>query len=78
MTSIPSPVPAGVVVTTEQPDETVAVGRRLAGLLRPGDVVLLVGPLGAGKTLVAAGVADGLGVDEPVTSPTFVIVRSYR
>ncbi len=77
MTSIPSPAPAGVVVTTTLPSETVALGRRLAGLLRPGDVVLLAGPLGAGKTLVAAGVADGLGVDEPVTSPSFVIVRSY-
>ncbi len=41
-------------------------------------MVLLAGQLGAGKTLVAAGVADGLGVDEPVTSPTFVIVRSYQ
>jgi tRNA threonylcarbamoyladenosine biosynthesis protein TsaE len=78
MTSIPSPAPAGVVVTTTLPSETVALGRRLAGLLRPGDVVLLAGPLGAGKTLVAAGVADGLGVDEPVTSPSFVIVRSYQ
>ena len=78
MTPIPSPAPAGVVVTTTLPSETVALGRRLAGLLRPGDVVLLAGPLGAGKTLVAAGVADGLGVDEPVTSPSFVIVRSYH
>jgi tRNA threonylcarbamoyladenosine biosynthesis protein TsaE len=67
-----------VVVTTTLPSDTVALGRRLAGLLRPGDVVLLAGPLGAGKTLVAAGVADGLGVDEPVTSPSFVIVRSYQ
>lgn len=77
MTSFPSSDPAGVVVTTALPSETQALGRRLAGLLRPGDVVLLAGPLGAGKTLVAAGVADGLGVDDPVTSPTFVIVRSY-
>ncbi|CAN5389808.1 MAG: tRNA (adenosine(37)-N6)-threonylcarbamoyltransferase complex ATPase subunit type 1 TsaE [Acidimicrobiia bacterium] len=77
MTSIPSSDPAGVVLTTALPSETVAVGRRLAGLLRPGDVVLLVGPLGAGKTQVAAGVADGLGIDDPVSSPSFVIVRSY-
>ncbi len=67
-----------VAVDTRSPSETLAVGRRLAGLLRPGDVVLLVGRLGAGKTLLASGIAEGLGVDEPVTSPTFVIVRSYE
>ncbi|MDP8957949.1 MAG: tRNA (adenosine(37)-N6)-threonylcarbamoyltransferase complex ATPase subunit type 1 TsaE [Actinomycetota bacterium] len=57
--------------------ETRAVGRRLAGLLRVGDVVLLAGGLGAGKTLFTGGMAEGLGVQGPVTSPTFVLLRRY-
>ena len=58
--------------------DTMAVGRRLAALLRPGDVVLLGGRLGAGKTVLVSGVAEGLGVEAPVTSPSFVLVRSYE
>lgn len=65
-------------VASVSPADTLALGRRLAGLLRPGDVVLLAGRLGAGKTLLAAGIAEGLGVDEQVTSPSFVLVRSYE
>jgi tRNA threonylcarbamoyladenosine biosynthesis protein TsaE len=57
--------------------DTLALGRKLAGLLRPGDVVLLAGRLGAGKTVLASGIAEGLGVSDPVTSPSFVLVRSY-
>lgn len=57
--------------------DTRAVGRRLAALLRAGDVVLLAGDLGAGKTVFAGGIGEGLGLDEPVVSPTFVIVRRY-
>ena len=57
---------------------TRAAGRRLAGLLRPGDVVLLSGDLGAGKTVFAGGIGEGLGVEDPVVSPTFVLVRHYR
>lgn len=67
-----------LAVTTTSPDETRALGMRLAGMLRAGDVVLLNGRLGAGKTLFTSGIADGLGVDVPVTSPTFVIVRRYK
>ena len=59
------------------PAETMAVGRRLASMLRPGDIVLLSGRLGAGKTVFVAGVAEGLGVEAPITSPSFVLVRSY-
>lgn len=58
-------------------DETRAVARRLAPLLRPGDVVVLSGGLGAGKTLFTGGLAVGLGIDEPVVSPSFVLVRRY-
>ena len=58
--------------------DTRAVGRRLASLLRAGDVVLLSGDLGAGKTVFASGIAEGLGVEGPVVSPSFVLVRWYR
>ena len=59
------------------PAETMAIGRRLAGLLRAGDVVLIDGDLGVGKTTFVAGLAEGLGVDEPITSPTFILMRTY-
>lgn len=65
-------------LTTSSPDQTLALGMRLAGLMRAGDVVLLNGRLGSGKTLLTSGIAGGLGVDDPVTSPTFVIVRHYE
>jgi tRNA threonylcarbamoyladenosine biosynthesis protein TsaE len=53
------------------------LGQRLAGLLRAGDLVVLTGPLGAGKTTLVQGIGDGLGVRGPVTSPTFVIARVH-
>jgi tRNA threonylcarbamoyladenosine biosynthesis protein TsaE len=59
-------------------DDTRAFGRSLATLLRAGDLVLLTGPLGAGKTALAQGVGAGLGVPGEVTSPTFVIARVHR
>ncbi|GAA3857247.1 tRNA (adenosine(37)-N6)-threonylcarbamoyltransferase complex ATPase subunit type 1 TsaE [Streptomyces sedi] len=55
----------------------VELGRRLAGLLRPGDLVLLSGDLGAGKTTLTRGLGEGLGVRGAVTSPTFVIARVH-
>ena len=61
-----------------EPEDTHALGRGLADLLRPGDLVVLVGPLGAGKTALTQGIGAGLGVREPVTSPTFVIARVHR
>jgi tRNA threonylcarbamoyladenosine biosynthesis protein TsaE len=60
------------------PEDTYALGRDLAGALRSGDLIILVGPLGAGKTALTQGIGAGLGVREPVTSPTFVIARVHR
>ena len=59
------------------PDETAAIGRSIAALLVPGDVVVLSGQLGAGKTRLVQGIAEGLGVTGRVTSPTFVLVRRH-
>jgi tRNA threonylcarbamoyladenosine biosynthesis protein TsaE len=59
-------------------DDTRDFGRRLAGVLRPGDLVLLTGPLGAGKTALAQGIGAGLHVRGDVTSPTFVIARVHH
>ena len=58
-------------------DDMRALGQRLAGLLRPGDLVVLSGPLGAGKTTLVQGIGQGLNVRGPVTSPTFVIARVH-
>ncbi|MCG4282308.1 tRNA (adenosine(37)-N6)-threonylcarbamoyltransferase complex ATPase subunit type 1 TsaE, partial [Lacticaseibacillus saniviri] len=53
-------------------------GKRLADLLQPGDVLLLDGDLGAGKTSLTKGIAEGLGIDAPIKSPTFTIIREYQ
>jgi tRNA threonylcarbamoyladenosine biosynthesis protein TsaE len=59
-------------------EDTRAFGRRLADVLRRGDLVLLTGPLGAGKTALVQGIGAGLGVQGDVTSPTFVIARVHK
>ena len=66
-----------IVLRSTHPDATAALGRALAGLLAPGDVVVLTGPLGAGKTRLVQGIAAGLDVPGRVTSPTFVLVRRH-
>ncbi|KRC87379.1 tRNA threonylcarbamoyladenosine biosynthesis protein TsaE [Terrabacter sp. Root85] len=58
-------------------DDTQDFGRRLGALLRGGDVLVLTGDLGAGKTTLTQGIAEGLGVRGPITSPTFVIARVH-
>lgn len=67
-----------IVVRCPTPGDTEALGTRLASSLRPSDVVVLAGGVGSGKTLFTKGLATGLGVDEPVVSPSFVLVREYR
>jgi tRNA threonylcarbamoyladenosine biosynthesis protein TsaE len=67
-----------VDIRTSSPDETLLLGRRFAALLTAGDVVALSGRLGAGKTLFVSGVANGLGIGERITSPTFLIEKIYR
>jgi tRNA threonylcarbamoyladenosine biosynthesis protein TsaE len=65
-------------LTVPDPQAMRDVGEQLAGALQAGDLVLLSGPLGAGKTTLAQGVGRGLGVTGPVVSPTFVIARVHR
>ncbi len=62
---------------TKSVEDTRALAAELAGLARPGDLILLAGGLGTGKTAFVQGFARGLDVQEPVTSPAFVLVRSY-
>lgn len=66
--------------TAELPtaEDTIALGARLGSELRAGDVVVLSGPLGAGKTVLAKGIAQAMDVDGPVVSPTFVLARVHR
>ena len=66
-------------VTTHSQDETADIGRRLAPTLNAGSVLLLVGDLGAGKTALVRGLAEGLGVrPDEVSSPTFTLMQEYR
>ena len=66
--------------TAELPtaEDTMSLGAKLGQQLRAGDVVVLSGPLGAGKTVLAKGIAEALDVDGPVTSPSFVLARVHR
>lgn len=66
-----------VDVRTSSADETRDVGEAIASLLRARDAVALTGELGAGKTTFVQGVARGLGIEEPVSSPTFTLVKEY-
>src|SRR5579862_6183723 len=71
----PWSVPADLRVPTDA--DMRDLGRELAGRLRAGDLVIVTGPLGAGKTTLVQGIGAGLGVRGPVTSPTFVIARVH-
>jgi len=63
---------------SRSPDQTRRLGLRLGKLLRPGDLICLQGDLGAGKTTLVQGLAQGWGAVDPVSSPTFVLVNVYR
>ena len=65
-------------VLTKSAEETVELGKRIGAFLAPNDIVALVGPLGAGKTTLIQGIAQGLGVKDYVTSPTFIIINEYE
>ncbi|MEU6239606.1 tRNA (adenosine(37)-N6)-threonylcarbamoyltransferase complex ATPase subunit type 1 TsaE [Streptomyces sp. NPDC047024] len=69
--------PAEIRLTVTSPEQMRGLGLRLAGLLRAGDLVMLSGELGAGKTTLTRGLGEGLGVRGAVTSPTFVIARVH-
>ena len=66
-----------MILTTKTAEETIELGTAIGQLLQPGDVIALQGTLAAGKTQLTKGIAQGLGVAEPVTSPTFTIISQY-
>jgi tRNA threonylcarbamoyladenosine biosynthesis protein TsaE len=71
-------IPRSCVVASRAPAETTGLGERIGRMMRPGDVLLLRGDLGAGKTQFARGVAAGLGIAGPIPSPTFTLVNEYE
>lgn len=66
-----------MTIETWSAQETRQLGRRMGQEAKPGDVICLVGDLGVGKTVFTQGFAEGLGITEPVSSPTFTIVQTY-
>ncbi len=67
-----------MVLETFRPEETYEFAKKIGGCAKPGQIYTLDGDLGVGKTVFAKGLADGLGVTEPVSSPTFTIVQEYQ
>ena len=67
-----------MIIETNSPQETKELGKKMAERAKPGDVFTLVGDLGVGKTVFTQWIAEGLGIDEPVNSPTFTIVQEYE
>ena len=65
-------------LVTGKPEETQEIGRRIGALSQPGDVILMTGDLGSGKTCLTQGIAQGLGIREHALSPTFVIMREMH
>lgn len=66
-----------MIIKTQSTEETEALGRKIGNALKKGDVVSLRGSLGAGKTVIAKGIARSLGIDEAIVSPTFTLVQEY-
>lgn len=67
-----------MVVESFSPEETLALGIRLAKEAKPGQVYTLIGDLGVGKTVLTQGIAQGLEIEDPICSPTFTIVQEYH
>jgi tRNA threonylcarbamoyladenosine biosynthesis protein TsaE len=67
-----------MIIETNSPEETKELGRKIGQEAKPGDVYALLGDLGVGKTIFTKGVAEGLGITEPINSPTFTIVQEYE
>ena len=67
-----------MVIETQDPEETFEVGRTIGMNAKPGQIYTLTGDLGVGKTVFTQGVAAGLGITEPVNSPTFTIIQEYE
>ncbi len=66
-----------MVIETRSPEETFALGKKIGEMARPGEIYTLTGDLGVGKTVFTQGVAAGIGITEPVSSPTFTIIQEY-
>jgi tRNA threonylcarbamoyladenosine biosynthesis protein TsaE len=75
---MPILAPHSLEIISRSPEQTRRIGMRLGGLLRPGDILGLVGDLGSGKTTLVQGIVSGWGSLDPVSSPTFVLVNVYR
>ena len=67
-----------MIIETNSPEETKQVGFKIGQEAKPGTVYALLGALGVGKTIFTKGVAEGLGITEPINSPTFTIVQEYE
>ncbi len=66
-----------MIIETFSPESTAELGRKIGQQVNPGDVICLTGDLGVGKTVFTQGLAEGLGIDEPICSPTFTIILEY-
>lgn len=63
---------------TSSPEETVALGKKIGGMLKNGDVIAMQGTLAAGKTTITKGIAAALGIEDTITSPTFCLISEYQ
>ncbi len=66
-----------MVIESYSSDTTFELGKKLGAIVQPGDIICLDGDLGVGKTVLTQGVAEGLGITEPVCSPTFTLIQEY-
>lgn len=67
-----------MIVKTKSAQDTIKFGKKIGGILQANEIVALEGPLGAGKTTLVQGIAEGLGVKDYITSPTFIIINEYH